>query len=535
MRKHKSVVAILLAVMMIFTFMPVMSFADDITTSWNGDYTAVTITNSTTGTSKTYTNISKRWDSDNGKVTAFIDWSDYTSSDGAVASIDYYDFNYGAINVVGNWDFDTFVGAIKSEEDKTLHSANAPIVLTKPAYVKDSAVTGNGDKDTKVPFVDKTGTSHGTANLDSEVYYAGFDKNSYEPQTVTLTATVVPYGTGQSSVTHAAFIGTIPQKTINVSAQTGKLDQVKVDVDKITNASSRTIGTQNYDGKAHKLVNNDVPGFTVAYKLQNATTKVYEDVDAVTFEKAGTVNAAVVITNTKTKAVVTEYKTFIVNPAGRVNFGFDKAEYSIPGTEFDPWDFVEVSAYSTSDTAKDAVSANKDALKAAVKDAYDLIETPDKYNPNVIALKLTLKKDYVAADFYKAHKELFDNFNEANTLREELTTASIATNVGTLDDDISFEGQTKYVYSGKKTSKKGVLKKAQTIAVSATADSGKDITFVATKTAGGKIVVSADGKITVKKGLKKGKYNVTVKAKTKAGYGYKAAKESQVYTIQIKK
>ena len=43
------------------------------------------------------------------------------------------------------------------------------------------------------------------------------------------------------------------------------------------------------------------------------------------------------------------------------------------------------------------------------------------------------------------------------------------------------------------------------------------------------------GKITVKKGLKKGTYKVTVKAKTAAGNGYKAASEKQTYVIKIKK
>ena len=52
MKKHKSVVAILLAVMMIFTMMPMMAFATDTngthngaayTATWNDDYSKVTI------------------------------------------------------------------------------------------------------------------------------------------------------------------------------------------------------------------------------------------------------------------------------------------------------------------------------------------------------------------------------------------------------------------------------------------------------------------------------------------------------------
>ena len=85
------------------------------------------------------------------------------------------------------------------------------------------------------------------------------------------------------------------------------------------------------------------------------------------------------------------------------------------------------------------------------------------------------------------------------------------------------------------TTQKGVLKAKKTITVKATADSGNAITYVATKTAGGKITVSAAGKITVKKGLKKGTYKVIVKAKTAAGNGYKAASEKQTYVIKIKK
>ena len=73
------------------------------------------------------------------------------------------------------------------------------------------------------------------------------------------------------------------------------------------------------------------------------------------------------------------------------------------------------------------------------------------------------------------------------------------------------------------------------ISCKATADSGNEITYVATKTAAGKITVSKAGKITVKKGLKKGTYKVTVKAKTAAGNGYKAASEKQTYTIVVKK
>ena len=62
---------------------------------------------------------------------------------------------------------------------------------------------------------------------------------------------------------------------------------------------------------------------------------------------------------------------------------------------------------------------------------------------------------------------------------------------------------------------------------------GGTVTFKKTK-GDKKITVSKKGKVKVNKKLKAGTYKITVKAKTAAGNGYKAAKESKVYTIKIK-
>jgi hypothetical protein len=102
------------------------------------------------------------------------------------------------------------------------------------------------------------------------------------------------------------------------------------------------------------------------------------------------------------------------------------------------------------------------------------------------------------------------------------------------DDDINFTGVTKTIYSGKKVIKKGKLKKTKSFVVSAAADSGKEVKYVGSST-DKKITVSSTGKVTVKKGLKKGTYKVKVTAKTVAGDGYKAAKATETYTIVIKK
>jgi hypothetical protein len=186
---------------------------------------------------------------------------------------------------------------------------------------------------------------------------------------------------------------------------------------------------------------------------------------------------------------------------------------------------------------KAAIAANETELKGYLSEGFEVKQTPSLANPNEINLKLqkkTLTLDETKA-FLKKYAKVATNISIYPELAD---TAKMTINYGpanTKDDDISFTGQTKYVYSGKKTTKKGVLKAKKTITVKATADSGNKITYVATKTAGGKIKVSKAGKITVKKGLKKGTYKVTVKAKTAAGNGFKAAKEKQTYTIVIKK
>jgi hypothetical protein len=513
MRKHKSVVAVLLAIMMIFTFMPTMAFAlpaAGTTESWNADYTAVTITTTATGESKTYTNVKKTWDSNTGKVTASLDWTDYETH-GPDATVDYYDFNASAINVVGNWEFDTFNGAITDAEKKTLNITKFPLVLTKPSYVKDADVTGTGGKDAKVGFVS------GTGNLVYSVTYSDFDKTSYEAQSVTLTAVVVPGGEGSGAVVHTEFIGTVPQKTIAVAAQAGSFDQVKVDVDKITKDSTRTIANQSYDGSSHKLVNNEVPGFTVAYKLQNETTKVYEDVSEVTFQNVGTYHAAVVITNTKTKEKLTEYKSFEVKAVtdDAVYFLLDAPDTLKEGTQYDAYDFVEVKTNEiyADKYDKAAVKANKDELMAFFKDAYEITSTPDKYDANYINLKVEEKVDFTDADAVKAlkakHEQLVKNFGLDNLTNYSTYNTTVYFKPDLRDYEIEFKNSaTKKTY----TTKKNSLTKKKTFTVKATSSSNEPVMYKLVDAPEKIVINKTTGKITVKKGLKKGTYNFKVKA-----------------------
>jgi hypothetical protein len=509
------------------TFMPMMAFADQIAgEAWNADYSSVTVTQADK-TTKTYKNIKKTWDATTGLVTAQVDWTDYVGEHDQVnASIQYYDFNYAKIKTGANWNRAWFYGYDK--EKGTIENQNIRVVLTKPSYVADANV--NGDKNAEVTY-----TENQEDNLDVTVYYAGYDETDLSAQTVTLSATVVPGGTGEATTHHAEYVdGTIAGATITVGEGTASENDVLLAIDKVTKTSEKaktwTIPTQTYDGASHKLVTNTVPGFTVSWKVQNATSKKYEDVAEVAFKDKGTYNVAVVITNDKTKTSTTYYKTITVDGAGAVKAGFDKYDYELSGTEFDPWDFVEI--YPAEDTNLKSVKANKEALKEAVKSAYEITQTPDKYDKNKVSLKLDKKADFDGEAFYKANKALFDNFEGKDTLTNVYDEADVYTNVGTREDDVTFtkaEGQ-KYSY------KKHLKKKSKSFTVVAEAESGKTVKYSIVSSNTKKIVIDAvTGKITVKKGLKKGTYTVVVKAKTTAGNGYRIASDKAEITVKVTK
>ena len=265
------------------------------------------------------------------------------------------------------------------------------------------------------------------------------------------------------------------------------------------------------------------------------------------------------------------YKESYVDASGAV-IPNDKYMYSVAeGEAYDPYDFIIVNPGATWTnrtyvvTKEDiaAAKAKETELKAYFKELYEIKKTTKKAYPGYEFWTIAARTDLTASEIKAVNKKYTDLLNsfaagqteDPTTLKTSayfLATEGVA-NFGpgqsdggnatmytiavqnTKDDDISFEGQTSFTYSGKKTTKKGVLKAKKTITVKAASYSGNAITYVATKTAGGKISVSKAGKITVKKGLKKGTYKVTVKAKTAAGNGYKAASEKQTYVINIKK
>ena len=143
--------------------------------------------------------------------------------------------------------------------------------------------------------------------------------------------------------------------------------------------------------------------------------------------------------------------------------------------------------------------------------------------------------DYTAAT-YKAVEEARKAFEEAmesgdiEAIKSATTTLNDAVAAAQLKSAASI---TKVTPLSKTYKKKKVKKKAQTFTLKATVSSKARATF--TKTSGNnKITVAKTGKVTVKKGLKKGKYTVKVKVSAPATDNYKTATKTVSVKIRVK-
>ena len=131
------------------------------------------------------------------------------------------------------------------------------------------------------------------------------------------------------------------------------------------------------------------------------------------------------------------------------------------------------------------------------------------------------------------------NLDTAKMAKEDATLAAALANyqfgaaemdlvVEKADNDITIKTTAKTV----KGLKKGKLKKNKSFKISYTVQQG---TATFTKVSGnGKIKVSSAGKVTVKKGIKKGTYKVKVKAVSKGNANYAQATATKVIKIKVK-
>ena len=561
MRKHKSVVAILLAVMMIFTFMPTMSFAATGDATWSTDYKTVTFE----GYSGTY---NATWTS---AGTAGVTKASATTTDGQHTGEAYFidladaAITSPAITKGQNLSATAYNALLNSAAEVTVTAKNAKgsgVITAWTAKLTGEEVdaktlTTNVEKTLTVAFTKAAATSGTTPDMDG----TSVDKPVLVNAPLTISVNVVPDAAAVvDPVQNAMFIGE--------------------DSYAITNG----VVTVPYNGSTQTLTVKDATNYTESYQKYDPSTGKWSAVDAIEVKDVAEYDTfrGVYTPATGNAVVYTDEFTVAVTPASGAGFGFDTdgdagvREYNVAeGEEYDAYDFINVEAgymnyrysngqrtwiengyvTSNSDSDKAAVKADAETLKAYFADRYEIKKSSTKAAPLVVNLTIEDKYADMTADektaFDKKYEQLEKNYaktftsgNGWNTrsytavelvLRNNDTTGTVNIIPATVvqkEDDVTITFAPNKTFKAKKKTKKLAANKSFTL--QAEAESGKAVQWIITK-GNKKITIDKEtGKITVKKGLKKGTYSVKVKAKTVADAAYKAAKDTVTIKVKVK-
>ena len=545
--KSKKILTILLSLAIMFTFMPAMAFADsgDTAGAWDATYSNFTPTGgspiaATKSTADSSGMVTSSVDFEGVKATArYIDLASakVVKSDGTAFGANVTVADYNAL-------IDSKVVSVRAKTGTNAYATDAPagwkftVSGTKVAtdYVGSQDITLSVAKETTTDGSVKIGEAGLPALLNADG--------------LTLTLHVVGSATTVPPVLDKLFFDAAGKKEATPSAI-------------------------NYTGAEQTLYAKDATNYTVSYQKWNTSVANWEAVSAITVNEVKKYGKFRAVYTNKTVATDVQYgDSFdvevkavdankpsvgfdsdydgqISSPSDADKYGFHGGYYSVD-EGYDATSFIKVTPAVTSPATeptavqKAVAAANEADLLAYFNDFYEIKKTTQKAYPGVETLKIS-KKEVAKAD-YATLKAKYATLVANLGLTWTDATTDTATDLAGLnisgtarviyasvtddkDDDITFSGVTTKSFKAKKKTKK--LAKAKSFQIAAVADSGNAITFTATTT-NSKIKVSSTGKVTVKKGLKKGTYKVTVKAKTAAGNGYKACKESKTYTIKIK-
>jgi hypothetical protein len=554
MRKQKSVVAILLAVMMIFTFMPTMAFAqsehhgDSTYVNWDKSaFSYVEVTDSASGETTTYRDIHYSADS-----YGLIKAEAYLNGQPVGYDAYFYDLKgaklYNNGEVKGSWTHDEYTKLY------TTYKTNWKVLLAKPDYIATSAWNVTN-------AVDLADVTIKTKGEPAETTTAG-EKKIIE---VSFTRYYDADGTYEAPF----LVGAVPTAEITIQDGSAALSNKwyvdtldKAGVAKLITDEGQHYGVVKYDGVQH-TIKYDAGNFTVSYEKRNTERGTWETVDAPVVKNVkdyGTYRAVY-----KNKAGKNVYKpssdgmvigvipdTNLANYNAKAVFEFGKSNnknrYEVTEEQAaKPEAFVQL-------IAKKYAESDAEELMKFFNDFYKITVVKGAANPNLQTW--TIEEKYTSAQktgdeykaLYKSYETLLRNYYMwADTTprhdgfkvmfgigsRDSMDVTVVkADDINTKADDITFSGVTTKSFKAKKKTKK--LAKAKTFQVVAKADSGNVITFSATSS-NGKVSIDETGVVTVKKNLKKGaKVKLVVKAKTAAGNGYKAASAEKTYIIKIK-
>ncbi|MBQ0040965.1 MAG: hypothetical protein KBS56_02960 [Clostridiales bacterium] len=532
---RKKLFAILMSAMMMVTFMPAMAFAatsgEFTVDSYAADYSTVT-GHIGTDTTDVVTVPATRTMNQYGQIEVLPDVSAYKGlTDNTKERAYYYDLSTMSLtgdfaySVFDKTDFDglfTETGTL-GQKYATLTSFNykAPSYVTNPTYHIEGRYLAGYEVTMNKP---------------------AYDETSYAEQKFTAVPLQIVKNSTPVDVTdiwNADVIGTAPTKDFTVKARTATIAEAFLYVDKAKdeNEIDRNEIGGVYDGAEHQIVMNTLPGVSVSFELLNAKTGKYEAVEKASFKNVGEYNFRATIVDSKKGKKQPTFK--IVVEQAKVNVGFVPAAglKVTTGIEYDPYDFIEVvGEHGTEGPAAKAeaaaVKADNATLKAWFKEVYDVTATPVKYDSTHVDLAIVAKELTPAEEKAIATKyaDLLKNFDIDVVTGTDAAAQLEVTNGANLHNEVEFvSAPTSKTYKAKK-----LKKAAKSFTVKAEALSGATVSYKLIN-ANSKIKIDkASGKITLKKGLKKGTYKIKVKAWVNAGKGYAAADETQAIKIKVK-
>jgi hypothetical protein len=471
MRKHKSVVAILLAVMMIFTFMPAMVFAANYSftvKSWDdsatGKYGSVvgkcTDTTQADQTFETKRGFSSDTDTNPGLITAVpqnktdgvVGGNTYTAP---ASSAYFYDFDGAKLVYLDGGKYKELNGA--SFTQSTMIGRTIYVEFVEPDYSSDAvaakeagttytakkahfALTTHSDYDSDLNAhtATYTGTFGGwTLTIKRDPIY--YDSEGAVPakkeQSVKFTVdSFVPSGAIDPTVAADKF-GTLSDATIKVVANAVTPADAKFYLDEVGTGLKSVV----YDGNEHTVVADTVAGYQISYEVLNPTTGKYEAKTAVTItdvQKNDVTFRAVFkdAKGTETKGAPQSLNLLPLGTtadAGRaVYFGFGMKEseadssavYTVPATEYDALNYVAFVAQEKAITgatteAQAAVKKANDGAKSAVEKNAENLKNwfNDYYTIKDVTTKAQAKNNEVhvqinskAGSYTKAEMEALD-------------------------------------------------------------------------------------------------------------------------------
>jgi hypothetical protein len=586
MRKHKSVVAILLAVMMIFTFMPTMAFAGtadpygvevdetvpDTTYSWEDDFSAVTVNGTLVTATRTAVDENNAWFNDgwNGLIRARAIYEN-PETEGKMAFVAYYrDLNGATVSgVKKSYAHSGFASAANA----AMNGDN--VTLSIPDYLsnKNDVMDGKTYWEAEIEHLDVayplqwnvTESGKYTKQVKGLPYsYETLPEEETAYNAAVLIGTrseYKPYGTINAP---AVVDGTFTQKITKKAVSTGVSNAVFTLEGASYEISTADFGPAYgkdeqeeiytiYNGAEQTLVMKAMTGYSVSYATYDYAKGKYVATDKVVVKD-------VVDEHTLVKATVTKDATkekgiylfeLIVAPAGTPTVGFDKDgnvgdyQYKVDGSEYNALDYIVVEPYAFNTTLtsgyngsfyknankayKAAVKADEATIMAMFNELKEIKSESKKANPNVFSLTV-VDKDLTTAqvrEILKKYESLTKNY--FGTSYEGHLTAQITVNAAKKDGEVEFTNTPSSVtYKG---NKKGKLTKDKSFTVTAVSNKGDTVFYKLINADTPKISIDKNtGKVTVKKGLKKGTYKIQVKA-----YTLEERWETQNITVKITK